>query len=284
VASLTLKSPAKLNLMLHITGRRPDGYHLLETVFQFIDLNDYLVFEVNSEAKIRRVESKTPVDATDDIVLKTAHLLQKHYQISQGVTYSIVKNIPVGGGLGGGSSNAATCLLALNKLWKLNLSLDELANIGLKLGADVPVFVRGFAAWASGVGEQLTPLELTEPMYLVIHPNITVSTAEIFNAEELTRNSDPITIRAFLHGAGTNVCEPVARKRYPVIGEALDWLNQFAEARMTGTGACIYAAFDSQEGAERVKSRMPTAWQGFIARGMNRNPVHRACGNSENND
>ncbi len=211
-------------------------------------------------------------------------MLQGRYQVKQGVACSIKKYIPVGGGLGGGSSNAATCLLALNMLWKLNLSLDELASIGLELGADVPVFVRGFAAWASGVGETLTEVELPEPVYLVIHPDITVSTAEIFNAEELTRNNDPITIRAFLNRVGTNVCEPVVRTRYPVIGEALDWLNQFAEARMTGTGACIFAAFDSQQEAEGVKSRMPSTWQGFIARGLNRNPVHAACGISENND
>jgi len=284
VASLTLNSPAKLNLMLHITGRRPDGYHLLETVFQLIDLNDVMRFEVIQSVDIQRTESRTSVSETDDIVLRAARLLQSRYQVSQGVICSIEKNIPVGGGLGGGSSNAATCLLALNRLWKLNLSLDELASIGLELGADVPVFVRGFAAWACGVGEHLTAVELPEPVYLVIHPNITVSTAEIFNAEELTRNNDPITIRAFLNGAGTNVCEPVVRTRYPVIGEALDWLNQFAEARMTGTGACIFAAFNSQQDAERVKSRIPSIWQGFVARGMNRNPVHTVCGISENND
>ena len=280
--SLTLNSPAKLNLMLHVTGRRADGYHLLETVFQFIDLNDRMTFNATDSKDIQRTESRTPVSETDDIVLRAARMLQSRYQIDQGMRYSIDKNIPIGGGLGGGSSNAASCLLALNKLWNINLTIDQLAAIGLELGADVPVFVRGFAAWASGVGEQLTPVALPEPVYLVIHPNITVSTAEIFNAGELTRNSDPITIRAFLHGAGTNACEPVARKRYPVIGETLDWLNPFAEAKMTGTGACIYAAFDSQEEAEGVKSRMPQAWQGFVARGMNHNPVHAACGISEN--
>lgn len=268
--------------MLHITGRREDGYHLLQTVFQFIDLNDRMQFETSEMPEIVRINSKTPVEESDDIVMRTARLLQDRYQVDRGIRIIIEKHIPIGGGLGGGSSNAATCLLALNKLWNLGLSIDQLAKIGLELGADVPVFVRGFAAWADGIGEQLTPIALPEPCYLVVHPNITVSTAEIFNAEELTRVCDAITIRAFLAGAGINVCESVARKRYPVIGEALDWLNQFAEARMTGTGACIYAPFDSPKAAEGVKSRVPANWQSFIARGMNRNPVHANCRISEN--
>lgn len=284
MTSLTLNSPAKLNLMLHITGRRADGYHLLETVFQFIDLNDHMTFEVSETPQIRRFDSRSPIDESEDIVLHTARLLQTRYGVQQGVAISIDKHIPVGGGLGGGSSNAASCLLALNRLWKLGLSLDELAEIGLELGADVPVFIRGKSAWASGVGEQLTPVQLPEPCYLVIYPDLVVSTAEIFNAEQLTRNCDAITIRAFLDGAGTNVCEPVVRQLYPAVGEAIDWLNRFAEARMTGTGACVYAAFDSLEAAEGVKSRVPEHWQNYVARGMNRNPVHVQCGISENDD
>ena len=283
MTSLILNSPAKLNLMLHITGRRADGYHLLQTVFQFIDLNDLMIFEATETPVIRRMNSQTPVAEAEDIVLRAALLLQSRFEVERGVEISIDKHIPVGGGLGGGSSNAATCLLALNRLWNLNISLDELSAIGLELGADVPIFVQGFAAWADGVGELLTPIELPVPCYLVIYPNISVSTADIFNDGELTRNCDAITIRAFLAGAGINVCESVARKRYPVIGEALDWLNQFAEARMTGTGACIYASFDSLKAAEGVKSRVPSHWQSFIARGMNRNPVHEKCGISENN-
>ena len=279
---LTLNSPAKINLMLHITGRRADGYHLLQTVFQFIDLTDLMVFESTETPDISRLSSQTPVAESDDIVLRAAHLLQSRFGVERGVQIAIDKNIPIGGGLGGGSSNAATCLLALNQLWELNLSLDELSETGLELGADVPVFVQGYAAWADGVGERLTPIELPLPYYLVIYPNINVSTAEIFNAGELTRNCDAITIRAFLAGAGINVCESVARKRYPVIGEALDWLSQFTEARMTGTGACIYAPFDSLKAAEGVKSQVPLHWQSFIARGMNRNPVHAQCGIFEN--
>ena len=281
---LTLNSPAKLNLMLHITGRRADGYHLLETVFQFIDLNDRMTFEVGDSPDIRRVNSRTPVLETEDIVLRAARQLKSRYVVSRGVQISIDKQIPVGGGLGGGSSNAASCLLALNKLWNLGLTLDELAEIGLELGADVPVFIHGKAAWASGIGEQLTPIQLPEPCYLVIYPDIAVSTAEIFNAEQLTRHCDAITIRAFLDGAGTNVCEPVARQLYPAVGEAIDWLNQFSRARMTGTGACVYAAFDSLEAAEGVKSRVPRHWQSYVARGMNRNPVHAKCGIFENDD
>ncbi len=268
--------------MLRITGRREDGYHYLQTVFQFIDLYDHMLFQISEQPEISRPNSQTPVEETDDIVIRTARFLQNRYQPGRGVRISIDKHIPIGSGLGGGSSNAATCLLALNKLWDLKLSIDQLAQIGLELGADVPVFVRGFAAWADGVGEQLIPIDLLEPCYLLIYPNITVSTADIFNAEELTRNSDAITIRAFLAGAGINVCESVVRKRYPVVGEALDWLNQYADARMTGTGACIYAPFDSPKVAEGVKSRVPANWQRFIVRGMNRNPVHAKCGISEN--
>ena len=180
MASLSLNSPAKLNLMLHITGRRADGYHLLETVFQFIDLNDRMTFEVSETSEIQRLNSRTPVDESEDIVLRAARLLQVRYGVQQGVEISIDKHIPVGGGLGGGSSNAASCLLALNQLWGLGRSLDELSEIGLELGADLPVFIHGKAAWASGVGEQLTPIQLPEPCYLVIYPNIVISTAEIF--------------------------------------------------------------------------------------------------------
>ncbi|NNE62837.1 MAG: 4-(cytidine 5'-diphospho)-2-C-methyl-D-erythritol kinase [Gammaproteobacteria bacterium] len=283
MSSLTLTSPAKLNLMLHITGRRADGYHLLQTVFQFIDLYDRLHFEATTDLQIQRINSRTPVEQSEDIVIRAAKLLQQRYQVGRGAKIAVEKQIPVGGGLGGGSSNAASCLLALNTLWNTGLSIDQLAETGLELGADVPVFVRGFAAWADGVGEQLTPINLQERHYLVLYPNIHVSTAQIFNAEELTRNCDPITIRAFQQGTGVNVCEPVARERYVEIADALDWLNRYAEARMTGTGACIYAPFDSQLAAERVKSRLPEKWQGFVVQGMNSNPVHEQCRKFRNN-
>jgi len=275
---LRLPAPAKLNLMLHITGRRDDGYHLLETVFQFIDLCDQLEFRVTDQTDILRLSSHTPVAAADDIVLATASLLQSRYAVKQGINIAIDKSIPIGGGLGGGSSNAATCLLALNQLWNLRLSLEQLAEIGLELGADVPVFVRGTTAWATGIGEELQPLELAQPYYLVIDPKIEVSTAQIFGAQELTRNSDPLTIRAFLRGSGTNACEPVVRNMYPQVGAAIDWLSQYAPARMSGTGACVFSACDSLEQAEQVKSRVPEKWDAFVAKGLNSSPLHQQLG------
>jgi 4-diphosphocytidyl-2-C-methyl-D-erythritol kinase len=275
---LRLPAPAKLNLMLHITGRRDDGYHLLETVFQFIDLSDQLEFELIQDGRIERRAGNSPVAAADDILTRTATLLQARYQVKQGISIAIDKKIPIGGGLGGGSSNAATCLLALNQLWQLGLTLDQLSRIGLEIGADVPVFVAGRAAWATGIGEQLEPIELDQSIYLVIDPKIEVSTAQIFAAQELTRNCDPLTIRAFLRGSGSNVCEPVVRNLYPQVAAALDWLSEFAPARMSGTGACVFAAFDSLEQAEGVKSRVPENWSVFVARAMNRNPVHQQLG------
>jgi len=275
---LSLQSPAKLNLMLHITGRRDDGYHMLQTVFQFIDLSDQMEFRLTSDGSVRRTNSTTPVSEADDISILAALLLQEKFQVDRGVQISIDKRIPIGGGLGGGSSNAATTLLALNQLWSLNLELTELAEIGLGLGADVPVFVMGRAAWASGIGEQLSPIDLYEPWYLVIHPGEQVSTAKIFAAEELTRDCDAITIRAFLNGSGINVCEKVACNLYPDIQLAIDWLNQYGNARMTGTGACVFAAFDSLEQVEGVVSRAPEKWDSFVTKAMNKNPVVTQCG------
>ncbi len=278
VDSLLLHSPAKLNLTLNIIGRRNDGYHLLETVFQFIDLCDELQFTLNDEGDVRRLPGNSPVAAADDILLGAAMLLQSRFGVSRGVNISIDKRIPIGGGLGGGSSNAATCLLALNQLWRLGQSVDQLSEIGIELGADVPVFVRGRAAWGTGIGEVLEPINLDEPIYLVIDPKIKVSSAQIFGAQELTRNNDPLTIRAFLRGSVSNVCEPVVRKLYPQVGEAIDWLSQYAAARMSGTGACVFAALDSHEQAETVKSRVPEQWTGYVTRAMNRNPVHQQLG------
>ncbi len=275
---LSLQSPAKLNLMLHITGRRDDGHHLLQTVFQFIDLNDQMEFDLTPDGSIQRNHSNTPVSEAEDIVIRAAELLQERFRVDQGVQISIDKRIPIGGGLGGGSSNAATTLLALNQMWSLNLGLSELAEIGLDLGADVPVFVMGRAAWASGIGEQLSPIELSEPWYLVIHPGVQVSTAKIFAAEELTRDCDAITIRDFLRGSGINVCEKVACNLYPEIQLAIDWLNQYGNARMTGTGACVFAAFDSLDQAEGVVSRAPSQWDSFVVKAMNKNPVLTQCG------
>lgn len=275
---LELTAPAKLNLMLQITGQREDGYHLLETVFQFIDLCDRIELSDDPQGGIERLPGNSPVAVETDIMLTAAKLLQARSGVRRGVRIAIEKRIPIGGGLGGGSSDAATCLLGLNQLWQLGLGLDELAAIGLELGADVPVFVRGVAAWATGVGERLQGIELEEPVYLVVDPKIAVSSGEIFAARELTRSCDPITIRAFLRGAGANVCEPVVRARYPQVGAAIDWLQDYAPTRMSGTGGCVFAAFDSLAQAEEVKSRVPEPWAAYVAPGMNRNPVHRQLG------
>ena len=263
--------------MLHITGRRADGYHLLQTVFQFVDLCDELTIETNGEGLIKRVNDHSSIDPGKDIAIRAAQVLQEQYRVKQGAQISIDKRIPVGGGMGGGSSNAATTLLALNRLWGLNLELTELSSIGLRLGADVPVFVMGDAAWATGIGDELTPMVLDTPWYVVIHPGVEVSTAEIFKAEELTRDSDAITIRGFLRGSGRNDCEKVACELYPEIQKAIDWLSQFSLARMTGTGACVFAAFDSKEQAEGVKSRASEHWQVFVVKAMNKNPATEQC-------
>jgi 4-diphosphocytidyl-2-C-methyl-D-erythritol kinase len=274
---LVLDSPAKLNLMLHITGRREDGYHLLQTVFQFIDLNDRIEFITNQTGQISRGRHDSPVAEHDDLLLRAARLLQDRYAVQQGVTINIDKRIPMGGGLGGGSSDAASSLMALNKLWNLQLSNPELREIGLELGADVPIFIFGKNAWAEGVGDRLQPVNLPEKWYLVIHPSIFVSTAQIFTSKDLTRDCHPIKIRAFLEGQGRNVCEDIARRLYPPIDQALDWLGRFGEARMTGTGACVFAAFDSEGEARQVQSGVPEEWTGYVARSLASNPVTDSC-------
>ncbi len=275
--SLRLLSPAKINLMLHITGRRDDGYHELQTVFRLIGLYDQLTFSIREDGAITRHSKNSVVPEQDDLTVKAAQMLQRQYEVTSGVDILIDKQIPMGGGLGGGSSNAATTLMALNRLWQLGLSRIQLQAIGLQLGADVPLFIFGHNAWGEGIGERLTRLDLPESCYLIVHPNIFVSTAEVFSAQDLTRDCHPITIRAFLEGAGSNVCQPVAAKLYPPIQQAIDWLNQFSPARMTGTGACVFAAFDSAENANIVKSQLPERWSGYVAQGLETNPVTDAC-------
>jgi 4-diphosphocytidyl-2-C-methyl-D-erythritol kinase len=268
-------APGKLNLFLHITGRRPDGYHTLQTVFQFLDFCDWLEFDPRADGEVHRHGGLEGVAEHDDLTVRAARLLQRVGDTGQGVDISLDKRLPAGGGVGGGSSDAATTLLVLNRLWGLGLSIDRLAGLGLQLGADVPVFVRGHAAWAEGVGEQIQPVDLPEPWFLVVHPGVHVSTAEVFNAPELTRNHAPITIRALLAGGGENDCEPVVRRRYPEIGRALAWLSRFGEARMTGSGACVFCAFDDQETAQAALRQLPDpAWSGFVARGRNDSPLH----------
>lgn len=278
--TLKLQSLAKLNLMLHITARRTDGFHDLQTVFQFIDLHDDMEFRVTQSGAIQRGHSNTEIDEDDDLIIRAARLLQQRYSVSAGVEISLQKNIPIGAGLGGGSSNAATTLMALNLLWQLELSPTELQQMGRQLGADVPVFIFGHSAWAEGIGDKLTPVDLVDPWYLIINPGIFVSTAEIFASKDLTRDCHPLTIRAFLDGEGRNVCQPVACNLYPEIQSALDWLSEFSAARMTGTGASVFAAFDSAEKANTVQSQLPENWTGYVVKGMNNNPVTEVCFNT----
>lgn len=270
-------APAKLNLMLRILKRRTDGYHELQTVFQFIDYCDSLYFQIRTDGQIMRSHESSTITATQDLTLRAAHALQAATGCAWGVDIYLEKKLPIGGGLGGGSSDAATTLVALNQLWKLQLSLAELMQIGLKLGADVPVFIGGTAAWGEGVGERLTSITLPQPWYLVIVPNCQISTAQIFNAPELTRNSKPITTEEFLAGNQINDCTTAVRQLYPEVAHALDWLNNHllddSIAKLTGTGACVFAAFHSQPEALQILKMLPTHWQGFVAQGLNHSPL-----------
>lgn len=266
-------APAKLNLFLHITGRRADGYHLLQTVFQFIQLEDEIDFTILEADLITRSSAMPGVDADDDLVVRAARMLKEKTACQLGVDINIKKRIPAGGGLGGGSSDAATTLVALNELWQCGLSNKELASIGLSLGADVPVFIYAHAAWAEGVGEDFTPIEPEEPWYLVIHPGCSVATVEVFNATDLTRNTPAITIRDFLERGGRNDCESVVRNHYKEVGNALEWLAEFAPTRLTGTGACLFAPFSDEQKAIAVKEQLPNHWQGYVVKGMNQSPL-----------
>lgn len=263
----TWLAPAKLNLFLHIVGQREDGYHLLQTIFQFIDLYDVLHFEIRED---NNIVLDSPFQ-TQDLIYRAAFELQQRFKVSKGISISIEKNIPIGGGLGGGSSDAATTLLALNKIWQLNQSVETLADIGLKLGADVPIFVHGKAAWAEGIGEKLTPVELPEPYFVVIKPDCSVATAKIFRDPHLTRDTSPITMRAFFAGQTQNDCQAVVCEHYPQIQTALNWLNQFSPAKLTGTGSCIFAAFEDKSQANQVHKQSP--WQSWVVKGLNRSPA-----------
>ena len=272
--ALSLPAPAKLNLFLHITGRRPDGYHRLQTLFQLLDFGDTLHFTPN------RCPGGDPgrgpgVDPSpgDNLMLRAARALAPD---RGGVHIQVHKRIPAGGGLGGGSSDAATTLLALNHLWQLGYSNRQLQAIGVELGADVPVFVAGSSAWAEGIGEQLTPVSLPERHFLVIAPNCQVSTREIFSRRELTRDSAPIKIAAFFEGTSRNDLQSVVRNLHPEVDNALKWLENFGEAKLTGSGACIFAEFAGRAEAERVLAQMPGQWRGFTARGINTSPLHEA--------
>ncbi len=270
-------APAKLNLFLHIVGRRADGYHELQSVFQFVDLCDELEIAVRSDGQIARRSEILDVPAERDLCIRAARALQRAAGSALGADIQLHKRIPIGAGLGGGSSDAATCLVALNRLWGLHWSIDRLAALGLTLGADVPVFIRGRAAWAEGVGERLTllypPLAPVETNYLILKPNVFVGTAEVFQDPELTRNSPAITIHGFLKSGGRNDCWSVVRRRYPEVARAFDWLSQFGTARLTGTGACVFLACESMEYGRAIMRDAPSDCDAYLVRGLNDSPL-----------
>ncbi|MDN5870597.1 MAG: 4-(cytidine 5'-diphospho)-2-C-methyl-D-erythritol kinase [Nitrococcus sp.] len=266
-------APAKINRFLHVIGRRDDGYHLLQTVFQFLDMGDWLDFTCTSDGQVHRLGDVSGVSAAADLSVRAARLLQQVTGGELGAIIHMDKRLPTGGGLGGGSSDAATTLVALNEIWGTGLGEDALAELGLRLGADVPVFVRGRAAWGEGVGEQLTSVTLDEPWFLVVDPGISVATAAVFQATELTRNSPRITMDDFYAGRARNDCEPVVRRLYPEIDCALDWLGRFGEARLTGTGACVFAGFEQEREARSALASLPQRWRGWVARGCNHSPL-----------
>lgn len=286
---IELPAPAKLNLFLHVVGRRPDGYHEIQTVFQFVDLADRVRIARRADALLRRTTAMPGVDEADDLVIHAARLLRDECGIEEGAEFSVDKRIPLGGGLGGGSSDAASTLVGLNRLWGLGMDADRLAALGVKLGADVPVFVHGLAAWAEGVGEHLIPLAPEQPWYVLIVLPVAVSTADVFHAPALTRNTPRIRMNSLLRGgleshespvrieyllaSARNDCEPVVREMHPEVGKAIDWLSRYARARMTGTGATVFAPFGSRERAMEVADSVPPPWRGLVARGMNRSPL-----------
>lgn len=273
-------APAKLNLFLHVTGRRPDGYHTLQTLFQFLDYGDRLQFTPTADGHILRSNPLPGVPEESDLTARAARLLRETTGVPSGVTIGLDKRLPLGGGLGGGSSDAATTLLALNQLWNCGLNLDQLADLGLKLGADVPVFVRGHAAWAEGVGEVLAPAEPPESWYVVLAPSVAVSTAAVFTAfdreTDLTLERPPLTIRDFHAGRARNDLEPVVRRLYPEVDNALTWLGKFGDARMTGSGACVFVPVESEARGREILATRPEAREinGFVARGRNVHPLH----------
>jgi 4-diphosphocytidyl-2-C-methyl-D-erythritol kinase len=272
---LTLLSPAKLNLFLHITGQRGDGYHELQTLSQLLDWGDRLQFKSDNSGEISLHGADLGIPAEQNLIVKAAQALPRNTS-KQGVSIHLEKRIPEGGGLGGGSSNAAATLLAMNYLWNLQLGDKALQKIGAKLGADVPVFVAGHTAWAEGIGEFLTPVELPETWYLVIAPGCHVSTAEIFSNEQLTRNTSPIKMAAFFEGNSRNDCQQLVRNLHKEVDNALNWLDNFGTAKLTGTGACVFASFDDEQAATSALSQLPESMSGFVARGINTSPVLNA--------
>ena len=274
MSTLSLPSPAKINLFLHITGQRSDGYHNLQTLFQLLDFGDKLVFRSNRSGNIKINGNIGGVEEKNNLIFHAATLLQKSAGCDLGCTIDLTKNLPMGAGLGGGSSNAATTLVGLNALWKCGLTANQLSDLGKTLGADVPVFVHGESAFAEGIGDILTPLTLPQRWFLVITPNCHVSTREIFSNPQLTRNSSPIKIRALSGVEYRNDCQDVVSKLYPAVRTVLQWVENFSAPLMTGTGASVFCSFDSKSEAQHVLSKLPKQWTGFVAKGVNRSPVH----------
>ncbi len=266
-------APAKLNLFLHITGRRRDGYHTLQTLFTFVDYGDDLSFTRTDSASIEQQRPLPGITAQDDLSIRAAHLLQHKSGTGYGAIIGIEKRIPLGGGLGGGSSDAATTLLALNRLWGLNWDRAQLAALGMELGADVPVFIGGHSAFAEGIGEQLTPLDVPECWYLIAHPELAVATREIFEDPDLTRDSITVRMCDFSMGFGRNDLQPVVMRRYPQVAQLLTWLGRWGEARMTGSGACCFVPFTEESEARSALLQIPPEYKGFVARGMNQHPL-----------
>ena len=267
-------APAKLNLFLHITGRRADGYHLLQTVFQLLDWGDTVRLRARADGVIGRLDPLPGVAPDEDLAVRAALALRAATGLRHGVDIAIDKTIPLGGGLGGGSSDAATTLVALNALWDARLGEDELAVLGLSLGADVPVFVRGRSAWAEGVGERLTALDLPARWYVVVDPGVRVPTAALFAAPELTRDAPHLTIPRFISGEATvNVFEPVVRARFAAVAQALDWLGEHAAARLSGSGGCLFAAVESHEAGLAIVRECPHGMRAYVARGVTESPL-----------
>ena len=273
--SLTLPSPAKLNLFLHITGKRADGYHNLQTLFQLLDYGDEITFQKNSTNTISVSPQIDGLPQEQNLIYKAATKLQEVTQTQLGANILLKKVLPMGGGIGGGSSNAATTLVALNYLWQTGLTLEELAPIGRQLGADVPIFINGRTSWAEGIGDKLTPIETTNQWFLVLIPDCHVSTAKIFSHKDLTRDTRAIKVAAFLERGGTNDCQKLVESLYPQVRDAVAWLSEFSNAQMTGTGACVFAPFSDKKAAEAVLAKRPKQFKGFVAKGVNQSPLHQ---------
>ncbi len=270
-------APAKLNLFLHVVGRRDDGYHLLQSAFRLIDRADTVHLALRDDGRVVRERDLPGVAEDDDLTVRAARLLQTHAPEGAGVTIRLEKILPLGGGLGGGSSDAATVLLALNRLWQVNLPRESLQALALQLGADVPVFVFGQTAFAEGVGEVLSPLNVAPAWYVVLMPPVQVPTAAIFAAPELTRDTPALRMARFSAGMGRNDLQPVVVSRYPEVARYLEWLAQFGAAQMTGSGACVFTSFESEDAAWAVLRQLPETMQGFVAQGLDRHPLFDCC-------